>query len=241
MIDGIREYIESKKYDFKIIKIKYSKEEQNVLDKLVITSSGTYNYYGSIKRCDGISSFLAKVCSNNKEVQDIINKIIINVLSEFNTKYFWISIRVTMPTTIYDIPRWHKDGRFFIESDKETPKFATVLKGPGTLLIKHSAKIDKMYKEIQNEARKEMRDVKQGSINVQNKYRYIYAKKFEKIKIIQTKNDEGVVFYPVISDQSIGAIHSEPKIDIPRLFLSILPGSKENINNLKERFNNNTK
>ena len=115
------------------------------------------------------------------------------------------------------------------------------MKGPGTLLIKHSAKIDKMYKEIQNEARKEMRDVKQGSINVQNKYRYIYAKKFEKIKIIQTKNDEGVVFYPVISDQSIGAIHSEPKIDIPRLFLSILPGSKENINNLKERFNNNTK
>ena len=28
MINGIREYIESKKYDFKIIKIKYSKEEK---------------------------------------------------------------------------------------------------------------------------------------------------------------------------------------------------------------------
>lgn len=66
MINGIREYIESKKYDFKIIKIKYSKEEKNVLDELVITSSGEYNYYGSIKKCDNISSFLANVVTTKK-------------------------------------------------------------------------------------------------------------------------------------------------------------------------------
>lgn len=30
-----------------------------------------------------------------------------NVLSEFNTKYFWITIRVTIPTTKFDILRWH--------------------------------------------------------------------------------------------------------------------------------------
>ena len=154
---------------------------------------------------------MAKVSTSNKEVQGKINKIIINiiknVLDEFNTEYFWISIRATMPNTDYDISRCHKDGKYFIDSNNETPKFATVLKGPGTLFIKHSVKTDKIYKEINNQERKGRQSIKSGKfedyIKNQNKYRPIYAKKLKKIKIIQIKNNEGVIFYPQISEQKL--------------------------------------
>lgn len=45
-------------------------------------------------------------------------------------EYFWITIRATLPNNEFDIPRWHKDGKYFRGTTEETPKFATVLKGP---------------------------------------------------------------------------------------------------------------
>jgi hypothetical protein len=49
-----------------------------------------------------------------------------------------MDIRDSMPNNDYDIPRWHKDGNFFPHNKEETStsKFVTVMKGPGTLLIK---------------------------------------------------------------------------------------------------------
>jgi hypothetical protein len=79
-------------------------------------------------------------------------------------------------------------------------------------------------------------DYKKGISNeIYNKYRILFAKAFEKIKVIQTKNNEGCIFYNV-PDGDGGALHSEPKINEPRLFISILPSSKENIEELKNRW-----
>jgi len=62
-------------------------------------------------------------------------------------EHFWMAIRVTMPNNDYDIPRWHKDGNFFPQNNNETStsKFVTVMKGPGTLLIKGGISYSKNY------------------------------------------------------------------------------------------------
>jgi hypothetical protein len=55
-------------------------------------------------------------------------------------------------------------------------------------------------------------------------------------KIIQVKNNQGVIFYAE-SGGIGGALHSEPKFDENRIFISILPGTKDNIEGLKKRWN----
>jgi len=75
-----------------------------------------------------------------------------------------------------------------------------------------------------------------NQIKIHYKYRPIYADKLKNEKIIQVKNNQGLIFY-ANSGGIDGAIHSEPKIDDNRMFISILPGTKENIEGLKKRWN----
>jgi hypothetical protein len=247
MIEGISEYIESRKYDFKKIKIKYTHDEKNAINEFNISVSKSFDFYGEITKTQGISDFLSSIGNNKKKTVKELNKIIINiiknVLDEYKMEYFWITIRATLPNNEFDIPRWHKDGKYFLGTTEETPKFATVLKGPGTLFIKHSSKINKIYNECLTKKRKEFVDIskkkeltKTDIDTIEDKYRYIYATKFKKYKIIQVKNNEGVIFYPKVNEASKAAIHSEPKMTQPRLFISILPGTKDNIYELRDRF-----
>lgn len=67
-----------------------------------------------------------------------------------------------------------------------------------------------------------------------NKYRPIYAKAMSKFKILQLDNNQGLVFWGG-RDTRLCALHSEPKMDEPRLFISILPSTKENITEWKNK------
>jgi hypothetical protein len=157
-------------------------------------------------------------------------------------KYFWLAIRITPPNNHFDIPRWHKDGTFFIEdkNEKSSVKFITTLKGPGTLLIKSTKKINKIYEKTLEEKFTEMRKYKTmpEKIKIDNNFRPIFAKKFVKEKVIQAKNSDGILFYTGIPHDN-AALHSEPKMDTSRIFISILPSSHENIKDLQKRFTKN--
>ena len=167
--------------------------------------------------------------------------IIRKVLKGYTKKHFWMDIRVTQPDHDFDIPRWHKDGNFFLQGPIElhTSKFATVLKGPGTLLIKGTKKVNQIYNENLIEQRKEYiptKDMKEQSIRINKKYRPILAKKLANEKVIQVKNTQGVIFFAG-NPREKAALHSEPPNDAPRLFISILPSTEANIKDLKERWN----
>jgi len=69
-----------------------------------------------------------------------------------------------------------------------------------------------------------------------DKYRSVFANEFKQMKIIQTKNNEGIIFYPQINKNINEGLHSKPKMNSTRLFISILPGSRENINELNMRW-----
>ena len=156
-------------------------------------------------------------------------------------EHFWISIRASTPNKSFNIPRWRYDGFYFSNIDTQ-PKFAFVLKGPGTLFIKSSKKVIESYNKIQDKSRKELREIlKKDKINLTNhkaklevqiknnqKYRPKFAKELSKYKVSQLKNNQGVIFWGG-KDIKYNALHSEPKFDAPRLFISILPSTKEMI------------
>ncbi len=237
----ISKYLNSEKYDFKLFNINYTEKEQECIDKIKINKDQVYSYFGSINKISDINIFLSKIGNNTKEEIDKLEKIIIKILKKvlegYQTEYFWMDIRVTTPTKSNNIPRWHHDGPFF-GNNIITSKFATVLKGPGTLLIKSTKKVSNIYNTIENASREEMRKTNNydNQIKIHDKYRPIYAEKLKNEKIIQVKNNQGVIFYAE-SGGIGGALHSEPKFDENRIFISILPGTKDNIEGLKKRWN----
>jgi hypothetical protein len=69
------------------------------------------------------------------------------------------------------------------------------------------------------------------SIKVNNEFRPKLAKALSKFKILQPTNNQGILFY------TKSTLHSEPKMTGPRLFISIMPGTKANIEALDNSWN----
>ena len=236
----INDYLNSNKFDFKIFSMGYNKIMKEVINHLDIKNNNVFKHFGSIKEMQNLNLFLSELGDNTpndiKQTEKIIISIIKKVLKGYKKTHFWIDIRVTLPNSSFDIPRWHKDGSFF-STETHSSKFATVLKGPGTLLIKGTKKINQIYNEILIEKRKEYNLIKDKTFNIQieNKYRLIIAAKLANEKIVKLKNTQGVIFFAG-NPNDIAALHSEPPIDTPRLFISILPSTETNIKELKQRW-----
>ena len=112
-------------------------------------------------------------------------------------------------------------------------KFVTVVKGPGTLLkedTKESKDVfDSIWKEFEEDKSNET------FFDKQKRWRPKFDEKLKDIKTLQLENDDGVIFVTDNINGDLGAIHSEPKMDKSRMFISIAPGTKEDIDTLKEK------
>jgi hypothetical protein len=241
----IKEYLKNPKKNYLTFDIKYSKKESEYLDNLNINKKITFDHFGNIDDFDHqkLNDFIKNIGDNqNIEIlSKIVKKILTKVTSAYQTKFCWLTIRVTIPSHEYDIPRWHKDGTFFTNSDNLQSKFVTVLKGPGTMFVKKS----KLVNEIYNKNIEDMRkiSVKLGKRiseldkNISSKFRRKLAVKFEKYKN-QIKTKKGLVFYSGTfkDNEENGLIHSEPILNESRLFISILPGNESELYGLIKRW-----
>jgi hypothetical protein len=221
--------------------INYTKKESDYLDNFNITNVSGFDHYGNIDNLDDhkLNDFLTKIGPN--ENINILNKIIYKladkVTNSYETKYCWLTIIVKLPNHDFDIPRWHKDASF--KSEKNLYKFITVLQGPGTIFIKQSNKVDEIYNKNNDDKQKSYKKLGVTIYNdkIENKYRKKLANKLEHFKYYQVKPKQGLIFL-VGTDKNNdlhGLLHSEPKMDRSRIFISIITGSKNQIMELQKR------
>lgn len=242
--NNIKKTLKSFKYDilfdtFRIFKIKYLKKEIECLNNFNINKSTNFRFFGNIKNLTNLNKFLLSIGTNDiKDVnilENIIFKIINKILDGYNTNYFLIDIKISLPIDYYKIPRWHKDGKYFINNNKPETKFVMCLKGPGTLLIKSDENTEKIYNDIHLKEINELKNkTTEEVIKIVNKYRPLYDKKLKKSNIIQLENNDGIIFK--VGNNNNSTIHSEPNINKERIFISILPGLKKDIDELKNRY-----
>ena len=121
------------------------------------------------------------------------------------------------------------------------------MKGAGTLLTEFKknerSQIHDEYLKIRNSCENETyskiidgKTIYKTDIKKDLIIRKKILKLFKNQKIIQLKNNECVVILTRNDrDETFCAFHSEPKMNEPRLFLSILPGTFDEITNLKKR------
>jgi hypothetical protein len=240
---NINEYLSKPTKKFKIMTLPITNNCLEIIDNIKLPSDiTTFDYFGNYKDmnlCNQLDTLGDNTKSNIKMLEKIIKNITKIVLKGYNYKYFWMSIRITNKDDYFDVQRWHHDGKHFQNrSDMiAQSKFIMVLKGDGTLLLNSTKKEEEYYLKMIQKRTKELSEIEKGSLEynskyskVEESYRLKLSKKFKNSKITTLSNNEGLVFITHPGKFfNFGAIHSEPVKDKPRLFISILPGTKEEI------------
>lgn len=135
---------------------------------------------------------------------------------------------------MFDIPRWHCDGFYHSNKNKPQTKFITTLKGPATLVLETTKEEKEHFYKLENYKDKITTDESEFDINKRK-----YIDENIRGKKINITNNNGIIF--VAGDKDNCLIHSEPKHDDNRFFISILPATKEEINEFVERSKNASK
>ncbi|MES2219246.1 MAG: hypothetical protein V4501_12650 [Pseudomonadota bacterium] len=203
---------------FTTFDLKFSSAEQAALDEMNINYTKSYDNFGNLTALKNeTKEFLKSLGQSDAGQIEIISNLITNlvntVISSFEKATAWVTIRASLTTDTWDLPRWHTDGYYYAPYSGEQYKAVITLKGPGSL-----------FYPLPNELRQQF-----NSLQLNPDNRAIIAKLLDPAKAISIDIKKGVIF---IVGADYAAVHSEPPIHESRLFLSIVPGSKTEIDEL---------
>jgi len=248
---NIKYYLDHQPKQFRIFDISYTTQVKKCLKNFKLENYNSYDNYADNNLAD-LKEFLTSLGSNSSDQIEIldntIKKITEIVMSGYDERYtnYWLTIRVVPPTSRFDIPRWHCDGNYFHDGNKHSTekfitKFVTVLKGPGTLFKKTTPKQRKEYNEIE-EIEFKIRNERPGILNnvTDIEYRKSLSDKVKDIGVdFQVDKYQAAIFIGYHREvyREVCGIHSEPPISEPRMFLSIVPATKEDVEMHKKMTN----
>ena len=224
---------------FQTFNLDLSAEDRLLLDNLkvnkesILTLRGLYGY-------DKYIDESLKYSFNIQESKRIrIKNIIKNIIHEFLTKTkqesALIHLRIRKPHDEFKIPRWHQDqGVYFKGQKKYNIKLLTTLKGKSTLISRWNKEAideqDKVFKLI--EQKKDNLN-KTPSKKWLNSYESYQESKLESLRVNLSKiiKHEPINYDSAYSyvNGKYATLHSEPDITEDRIFLAVMPNSRENI------------
>jgi hypothetical protein len=175
-------------------------------------------------------------------------------LAEASVNNYWLTIRASTPTKEYDTRRWHVDDDFFeadfgrlmrnekngTEKEKERRgwKLAATLLGPSTLFLEdNDSALGTLRTTKALERTTNQHDCTSirclGCSTYAESVRHSLAASLASHKT--TSPGPGEIAFFRLGD-SEGAVHSEPKCDVDRIFVNVVPGSEEQLRRLMERW-----
>jgi hypothetical protein len=214
-----------------------SQEECDALSTLQIQQDKTFSFFGSIEDLDPtkIEEFLREVSGGEQAGSSIVSQLVSmlanNAVQLVGNDSAWVDLRAgSDPEPYFDIPRWHQDGTFFSPSPQEGYyKFATALKGATTRFAR-IRDLDR-YKILQAEYGRIVERL--FGLDQKGEANTVRLELDSVVEEIDTKELRGAFF--LVANENACA-HSEPIIDEPRLFMSVLPGTLDQIESLRKRW-----
>lgn len=187
-------------------------------EQLKIVNSNDYYNEGKLEGLeDDLPNFICSIGPNDpilaKEISEIFQNIISNILQASGKESGYVILRASTPNGEFDLPRWHEDGAFYRTKPIEY-KFATVLKGPLTLFCLPNPQLRELV------------------CNTNQNNRIKCSELLKNEPVIQGNQGQGV-FFKVGDGNKNSAMHSEPKIDSERLFFSFVPANLKEIQSRK--------
>lgn len=221
----ISNFINDKSLNYEIFEITYDENDIKCINDFNIQNNIDYEYFGSFQ-INTLNDFLKSVGKNTKDninnFEKIINNIINIVLSGYKLNHFCLFIRTYTKEVIDYLPRWHTDDNFF----ENQSKFITSLKGPGTLFISNNESAYNIFIKLENII------LKTNTLTIYDNYNKHINNKLKIFNKFQITNNQGIIFFMGKNCP----IHSEPNIINDRFFISIIPGTETQINDLKKKY-----
>lgn len=229
---------------FASVPLQLSEEEQTVISQLINRKTDNYDHFGNLDGFKNEVTGFMESLGNSRDLSissaRILEKKINEIIQAFNAEAAWVTVRSSHDVDEFDIPRWHQDGYFYSPYDRPQYKIGIVLKGPGTLFCSLSDEGRTEFNTIQSSIplTPDMSpdEIKAKTIELQ----YLLAQLIEKYKarkeapVYQGETNSGIIF--IVGDENSAAIHSEPPIHSDRLFVSVLPGTKQQIQELYDNW-----
>lgn len=233
------------KSSFADFSLKITKHEKQNLENISIKNRSPYDNYGNLEGMVVDLTLFFQSMNNdyNTSLQAAksIHKIIKKIKQDLKSESFWMTIRVFNSSNDFDLPRWHQDGYYYAPFSGFAYKIALTLKGPSTLFYNIPTKDRKEFYKIFC-----CKTIEQKFRNAKGEYEQILTlygdskdgrKELDKLvdhsKIYQPPACAGAVF--IVGDKDTAAIHSEPSIHEDRIFISIVPGTADQINEWKNK------
>jgi hypothetical protein len=213
-------------------------ERLSLREMRIERESESFDSFGPIDDAftERLKQHLSSIGSNEpahiERISRLIHRIARGMQGGVGKEAAWFTLRISLPNYEFDIPRWHADGSYFATANK-TYKLVATLKGPRTLFGKV---VDPAaYRTLENASSENY--LKNFKAN-----RHAFLEEDMRIRKELTKvieqtgapTEEQATIY-LVGDEN-GVVHSEPAITEPRIFFSIVAGSKEEIEELRRRF-----
>ncbi len=235
-------------YQYMIYKIGLNKEDTDFFRKISVINyvGGDYSYFGDFNKKNlfkKIKTYFNSVFFDNDDSTNmaniLINKLTRPFMSAINKNAFWFTIRIMKPNTMYNVNRWHTDGFFYdtenyYKNDGIQFKLVFVPVGPGTMFKKNPVATEKFRTKKDSV-------VNSGKNPNSIENREIISDSISDFENDDASNTEAAIF--IVGNQKRAALHSEPNMDFDnnmqrgRIFISILPGTTDEIKDLARRWN----
>lgn len=204
-------------------------QEQHLLSGIKVDDTASYNNFGDVNSVEvdaaGFFTQLGNAPDIAKQQAAVTAKMVKQTIAATGAETAWITIRVQQPTKEYDAGRWHTDGYFYPPHSGNQYKAVIALKGAGTLLNVPSDEQRALFMQAQRTA------------NDTTKAQSSIITLLDPQRTESTPAGMGTMF---IAGSEHAAIHSEPPIHSERVFISILPGTAQQIDTLRQNWNKQT-
>jgi hypothetical protein len=224
--DTPREYVQRllSKNRLVSVDLQLTPSERENAQKLAITKNiGKFEYRGSIDDNNLLSTLNHYLNTLGENPDDVIESIahLIDRFARgsagfFDSRLIWIESRSFTPNNYFDIPRWHTDAKFF--NPHRPYKSVVAIKGPQTR-FGVTTDLEKFIQLSILENKEEHGSEEDLRIRTQLD---------EIVKETGNPGEENATIFLVGGNDAI--IHSEPKTDEQRLFVSVITGPEEEMN-----------
>lgn len=173
-------------------------------------------------------------------------------LAESGVQCYWITIRATTPTKEFDMRRWHVDEVFFAPGSSNlafpqhrTPKhnrndwkLCATLLGPSTVFMRDNKFALRTLHKAKEEARKDT-DHQCTQMRCVGCSTYADAVRAELSTLLSSRDEVVPPPHAVAvfkTGHKSGAVHSEPRCHVDRVFVNVVPGTEEELKKVMEKW-----
>ncbi len=181
-----------------------------------------------------------------------------------NIHNYWLTIRATLPTDAFNLPRWHTDDFFFSSpfssatntSTNTKPntnqshadmlgwKLCATLQGPGTFFAADGAHARRALKRARERVMRQEKEAREHVCSavgcavcgrVGEAFRVEVTRRLAGKGVKVAQAARGQVVFLRVGERE-GAVHSEPVIGCGRVFVNVVPGTEGELRGLMARW-----